>query len=190
MKKKILISIFFLAALSLAGCTSEGSPNNREANNSSWDQNEDQGDQDATSSPEEDQDQGSEEPEEKETDRTPADSNVDMDGDWRLYSKESKNVEIKYPENWYYRRALTEELDNDYYLFVEFANTPDVFEGKATSTIQLIGADPDQEIEDQEYSTLAQETEDKKFFLRTNEESLKGTVDEMATTFKFSPEDQ
>lgn len=174
----------------MSGCTQEEPRDNGEANIPSPDQEqeEDRGDEEGTSTPEEDGDEG-EEAQEPEED-TDQDVDKEVSEDWRTYSKEDKNVEIKYPGDWYYRRALTEELDNDYYLFVEFANTPDVFEGGATSTIQLIGADSDKEIEELDYSTVAEETEDKKFILRTNEESLKGIVDEMATTFKFLQEDQ
>lgn len=208
MRKKAFFTIFFLSILILSGCSGGDEPQgNQGAEPSPSDQidgssdRDEQDDQDSDRDEQDDQDvvPGSEDEEEEEesegedpqSSEGSDEDESDRDGleNGRLYSKEDKNVEIQYPENWYYHRSLTEELDNDYYLFVEFADTPDIFESKVTSTVQLIGADADKEIEELEYSATAHEGSDKKFLLRTDDQDLKDVVDEMATTLKFTQEE-
>ncbi len=183
MRKKIFFTFFFLSALILTGCSQRTeAPTFEEEERPEEHQQEEE----VAPTPEEPvEEEPSEftEPDE-ESDREEERADIDTE-DWRLYSQELKQVEIKYPQNWYHRRALTEELDNDYYLFVEFADNPGVWEGQATSTIQLIGIDREREVEEQEYFKEITMVGDRKFFLRTNNVNFKEIVDSMSQTFKF-----
>ena len=186
MKKSIFFLSIFLFALTLSACSNEAQDPILDETGDVQDHQEDNG----TSEEEHDEEEVLD-TEELSGEQLEEEDGVDETGvniqSWRLYSQELKQVEIRYPQNWYYRRDLTEELENDYYLFAEFADGPQVFEGLATSTIQLIGISRDKDLDTQEYHQVAGENEEKdlKFFLRTNDSEYQEIVDTMAPTFEF-----
>jgi len=172
-----------LSIFALSGCGQESSPQD---NNEEQTPDQNSVEQGASSEQGGDQEEGREatstSPNEEE--ETSGEDTASIE-DWRTYSKELKNVKIQYPENWYYRRSLSQEVDNDYYLYVEFAPTSKVLRGQATTSIELIGANKDKEIEEREFSQTVKETEDRKFILRTNSQSdFQETIERMATTFQ------
>lgn len=181
MKKKIFTTIFFLSVLALTGCSSDNqkpSPASQD-NGSEEQQDMDQKEGGEVSTSTDDKDEGSDEDKKEQSGEK-----EDID-DWRTYSKDIKNVKIQYHSDWYYRRSLSQELDNDYYLYVEFAPTSKVLEGKATSSIELIGASQDKDIQEKEYAVTVREANDRKFILRTgSKDRFQDIVDKMATTFE------
>lgn len=189
MKKKIFTTIFFLSVLALSGCSSDNqnpSPDSsdKNGNNSEEQQDLDQGRDGQASTSTDDRDGGSDE---DISNGEGQEQSGDTEGikEWRTYSKDIKNVKIQYPGNWYYRRSLSQELDNDYYLYVEFAPTSKVLEGKATSSIELIGVSQDIDIEEKEYAVTARERNGRKFILRTgSKDKFQDIIDKMVTTFE------
>lgn len=181
--KKLSFSILFLTIIILSGCNRDNSqvPNEEASGTTNGDTN-----GEIINNEEEQTDLNSNESDElEEANQDLVSDPVQTTDDWRVYSSDFKQVEIKYHKNWYYRRALTEELENEYYLFVEFAPTAKILQGEATSTIQFIGLKEGQTIDDSQYLETIQEVNSNRFILRTNDLNLKPVLEAMVPTFKF-----
>lgn len=204
MKKFLLPLLFLSLVIVFSGCAN----NNQNNSNSSDEENypiadssspEDRGD---NKEKEEDQQEINEDKDgddgdaEEETDKGEKDENQkeaensleSLQENSRILNRPQNNLEIQYPEDWYFVVNYKEAQEKNYDLVIGFASSSAIWEMSMPYPIELVIADQDKELEG-DYKETALNKEDKKYVLRTNNKNYSNIIKEMASSLKYIEEE-